>query len=68
MKYKRLFKILCFIENLIASIISIACLIVFVSVPTGTYTIKFILIKLLALVILTLILKVEGVENWYYYE
>lgn len=68
MKYKRLFKILCFIENLIASIISIACLIVFVSVPTGTYTIKFILIKLLALVILTLILKVEEVENWYYYE
>lgn len=63
MKYKRLFKILCFIENLIASIISIACLIVFVSVPTGTYTIKFILIKLLALVILTLILKVEEVEN-----
>lgn len=63
MKYKRLFKVLCFIENLIASIISIACLIVFVSVPTGTYTIKFILIKLLALVILTLILKVEGVEN-----
>ena len=65
---KRLFKVLCFIENLIASIISIACLIVFVSVPTGNYTIKFILIKLLALVILTLILKVEGVENWYYYE
>lgn len=68
MKYKRLFKILCFIENLIASIISIVCLIVFVSVPTGDYTIKFILIKLLALVIFTIILKVEGVENWYYYE
>lgn len=63
MKYKRLFKICSFIEDLIASIISIACLIVFVSVPTGTYTIKFILIKLLALVILTLILKVEEVEN-----
>ena len=60
MKHYVLYKILSFIENVIVFVIVMACIIVLMSVPIGNYTIQFIILKLIAMIVLVLISKVEG--------
>lgn len=60
MKHYVLYKLLSFIENVIVFVIVMACIIVLMSVPIGNYTIQFIILKLIAMIVLVLISKVEG--------
>lgn len=62
MKYKRLIKALCFIEDFIAIILAVGSFIVICSEPVGDYTIGFIGMKVVALTLFFLILKIEGEE------
>lgn len=60
MKYKRLFKILCFIENLIVTLLCMFLIIYVVGEPIGDYTFKIFILKLIALIGFGLILKFES--------
>jgi hypothetical protein len=57
---KRLFKICSFIEDLIATLLCTFLIIYVVGEPVGEYTIKIFILKILALIGFSLILKFES--------
>lgn len=63
MKHKRLFKIFSFIENLTTLIIVTFLIIYVVGEPVGDYTIKIFIFKILAMIGIYIIAKIEGGEN-----
>ena len=61
MKHKRIYNILCKIEDLIVILLFIVGYIILISVPTsGDYTIGFILLKFGAMIGLVVLGKIEG--------
>lgn len=67
MKHKRLYNILCKIEDVITVILFVIGYIILVSVPTsGEYTLTFILLKFGAMIGLVILAKIEGLfDDWY---
>lgn len=63
MKHKKLYLFLSFLENVIMIIIASICVIILCSVPIGNYTIRFIILKVIALFVLCIIAKVENIEE-----
>lgn len=57
---KRLFKICSFIEDFIATLLCTFLIIYVVGEPVGEYTIKIFILKILALIGFSLILKFES--------
>lgn len=60
MKYKRLFKIFIFIEDLLTFLIATFLFIYVVGEPVGDYTMKIFIFKILAIFGIYLIAKFEG--------
>lgn len=63
MKHKRLFKIFSLIEDLITLLITTFLFIYVVGEPVGDYTIKIFIFKILAMIGIYIIAKIEGGEN-----
>ena len=60
MKHKRLFKIFSFIEDLLTLLISTFLFIYVVGEPVGDYTIQIFIFKILAMIGIYIIAKIEG--------
>ena len=61
MKHKRIYNILCKLEDLIVVLLFIIGYIILISVPTsGEYTVQFILLKFGAMIGLVTLGKIEG--------
>lgn len=60
MKHKRLFKIFSFIEDLLTLLIATFLFIYFVGEPVGDYTIQIFIFKILAMIGIYIIAKIEG--------
>lgn len=61
MKHKRIYNILCKLEDLIVILLFIVGYIILISVPTsGEYTIQFIILKFGAMIGLVTLGKIEG--------
>ena len=67
MKHKRLYNILCKVEDIITIILFSIGYIILISVPTsGEYTAYFILLKFGAMIGLVILAKIEGLfDDWY---
>lgn len=63
MKHKRLFKIFSFIEDLLALLITTFLFIYVMGEPVGDYTLKIFIFKILAMIGIYIIAKIEGGEN-----
>lgn len=63
MKHKRLFKIFSLIEDLLALLITTFLIIYVVGEPVGEYTIQIFIFKILAMIGIYIIAKIEGGEN-----
>ena len=63
MKHKRLYKIFSFIEDLITLLIATFLFIYGMGEPVGDYTIKIFIFKILAMIGIYIIAKIEGGEN-----
>ena len=64
MKHKRIYNILCKLEDLIVILLFIVGYIILISVPTsGEYTMQFILLKFGAMIGLVILAKIEGLMN-----
>lgn len=63
MKHKRLFKIFSFIEDLLTLLIATFLFIYVVGEPIGDYTVKIFIFKILAILGIYIIAKIEGGEN-----
>lgn len=65
MKHKRIYNILCKLEDLIVILLFIVGYIILISVPTsGDYTISFIILKFGAMIGLVALGKIEGLIEW----
>ena len=65
MKHKRLYNILCKVEDIITIILFSIGYIILISVPTsGEYTAFFILLKFGAMIGLVVLGKIEGLIEW----
>lgn len=65
MKHKRIYNILCKIEDLIVILLFIVGYIILISVPTsGEYTIQFIILKFVVMIGLVALGKIEGLIEW----
>lgn len=65
MKHKRIYNILCKLEDLIVILLFIVGYIILISVPTsGEYTVHFILLKFGAMIGLVTLGKIEGLIEW----
>lgn len=62
MKHKRLFKIFSFIEDLLTLLIVTFLFIYVVGEPVGDYTIQIFIFKILAMIGIYIIAKIEGGE------
>lgn len=63
-KHKILYHILGTIETIIFGLIMCSCFVIMCSVPTnGEYTFKFIILHLIAMVIMVVLPKIEGVDK-----
>lgn len=62
MKHKRLFKIFGFIEDLLALLITTFLFIYVMGEPVGDYTIQIFIFKILAMIGIYIIAKIEGGE------
>lgn len=62
MKHKRLFKIFSFIEDLLALLIATFLFIYVAGEPIGDYTIQIFIFKILAILGIYIIAKIEGGE------
>ena len=60
MKHKRLFKIFSFIEDLLTLLIATFLFIYVVGEPVGDYTIQIFIFKILAMIGIYIIAKIEG--------
>lgn len=60
MKHKRLFKIFSFIEDIITTLIATFLFIYIAGEPVGEYTIKIFIFKILAMIGIYIIAKIEG--------
>lgn len=60
MKHKRLFKIMAYIEDIIAFLLCTCLFIYVIGEPVGEYTFKVFILKILALFGIYLIAKIEG--------
>ena len=65
MKHKRIYNILCKLEDLIVILLFIVGYIILISVPTsGDYTVWFIILKFGAMIGLVALGKIEGLIEW----
>lgn len=63
-KHKMLYNILSGIELLIVTLIFTVCYIIMCSVPTsGDYTMKIIIMKIIAMVVMVILGKIEGLMD-----
>lgn len=62
MKHKRLFKIFSLIEDIITTLIATFLFIYVVGEPVGDYTIQIFIFKILAMIGIYIIAKIEGGE------
>lgn len=62
MKHKRLFKIFSLIEDIITTLIATFLFIYVVGEPVGDYTMKIFIFKILAMIGIYIIAKIEGGE------
>lgn len=63
MKHKRLFKLFSLIEDIITTLIATALFIYVIGEPVGDYNMKIFIFKILAMIGIYIIAKIEGGEN-----